>query len=138
MNVLDILVGPVTKILDKVIPDPQAKAQAQLEMLRLNQAGEFKEIDSQLQRDLAQVEINKIEAGSDSFFKSGWRPAVGWTCAGGLAYQILIRPLIGWTCANLWGWTAPPSLEMDTLLTLLFSMLGLGAYRTAEKIKGAT
>lgn len=138
MNVLDILVGPVTKILDKVIPDPQAKAQAQLEMLRLNQAGEFKELDSQLQRDLAQVEINKIEAGSDSFFKSGWRPAVGWTCAGGLAYQILIRPLIGWTCANLWGWTAPPSLEMDTLLTLLFSMLGLGAYRTAEKIKGAT
>jgi len=38
---------------------------------------------------------------------------------------------------NLFGWTLPPQLEMDTLMTVLFGMLGLGAYRTVEKVKGA-
>ncbi len=49
MGLLEILTGPVMKVLDKVIPDPQAKAQAQIELLRLQQAGEFKEIDAQLE-----------------------------------------------------------------------------------------
>lgn len=137
MNVLDIVAGPVLKIIDKLIPDPQAKAAAQLEAMKLAQAGEFKEIDAQLQRDLAQIQVNQTEAASPDFFRSGWRPFVGWTCGGGLFYQIMLRPLLGWAAQNLWQWMPPPSLEMDTLLTLLFGMLGLGAYRTAEKIKGA-
>src|SRR5262245_42775139 len=81
------------KILDKVIPDPAAKAAAQLELAKLNQAGEFKEMEDALARDLAQVEINKIEAASDDRFKSGWRPFAGWTCGAGLAYSFLIQPI---------------------------------------------
>ena len=136
MNVLDIVAGPILKIIDKLIPDPQAKAAAQLEAMKLAQAGEFKDIDAQLQRDLAQIGVNQAEAQSPDLFRSGWRPFVGWTCGGGLFYQILLRPLLGWAAQNLWQWMPPPSLEMDTLLTLLFGLLGLGAYRTAEKIKG--
>lgn len=123
------------KVLDRVLPDPQQKAAAQLELMKLQQAGEFKEIEADVQLALAQIDLNKQEATTD-VFRGGWRPFVGWTCGGGLFYQIIFRPIFGWICANAFAWTAPPSLEMDTLLTLLFSMLGLGAMRTTERVKG--
>ena len=63
------------KILDKVLPDPQAKAAAQLELLKLQQAGEFKALEADLQLALAQTKINEIEAGSPDLFRGGWRPA---------------------------------------------------------------
>ena len=123
------------KLLEKLIPDPQAKAQAQLELLKLEQAGEFKELDLDMQGRLAQADINKAEANSGDAFRAGWRPLVGYICALGLGYQLLARPLLEWLSMSL-GWAIPPPLETDTLLTLLFGMLGLGAYRTVEKVKG--
>lgn len=81
---------------------------------------------------LAQAEVNKVEAASDSLFKSGWRPAIGWVCAFALGYQMIGRPMLAWL-STMNAWMPPPSLEMDTLLTLLFAILGLGAYRTYEK-----
>ena len=126
------------RILDKVIPDPKANAEAKIELMKQTQAGEFKEYEVLATSDAGQVEINKIEAASDSLYKSGWRPAVGWTCAGALFYQLLFRPIFGWIALNAWGWSAPPSLELETLLTLLFGLLGLGAYRTVEKVKRVT
>jgi Holin of 3TMs, for gene-transfer release len=136
MNVLDILVGPVTTILNKIIPDPAQRAQAQLQMFQAQQSGEFKEMDDQLQRDLAQIAVNQIEAQSQDFFRSGWRPFVGWTCGAGLATQFLVAPVATWI-AGLTGHplTFPP-LDMGTLLTLLAGLLGLGTLRTAEKVKG--
>jgi hypothetical protein len=47
----------------------------------------------------------------------------------------MFRPIVGWVMSNWLHWTAPPSLEMETLLTLLFGMLGLGAYRTYERVR---
>jgi hypothetical protein len=136
MNVLDIVAGPILKIIDKLIPDPAAKAQAQLQAMQMAQAGDFKEIDTQLQRDLAQIQVNQAEAASPDFFRSGWRPFVGWTCGTGLAVQFLVSPLATWV-ANLLGHPiAFPPLDMGTLMTLLAGMLGLGTLRTAEKVKG--
>jgi hypothetical protein len=137
MNVLDIVAGPVLKIIDKLIPDPQAKAAAQLEALKLAQAGEFKDIDTQLQRDLAQITVNQTEAASPDFFRSGWRPFVGWVCGVGLATQFLVSPLATWVAMLMGHAIAFPPLDMNTLMTLLAGMLGLGTLRTAEKIKGA-
>lgn len=129
------LIPAVTQILDKVLPDPQAAADAKLKMLELAQKGELAQLTAETQLAQGQIDINKVEAGSDSLFKSGWRPAAGWTCVGGLAYQIVLRPILGWAATNHWGWSMPPSLEMDTLMTLLFGLLGLGAYRTFEKTR---
>lgn len=123
------------KVFDRLFPDPEQKAAAQLELIKLQQQGAFKELDASLQLAQGQMDINKVEAASDSIFKSGWRPFVGWTCGGGLFYQIMARPLLGWMCENLWQWKHPPALEMETLMTLLFGLLGLGAYRTVEKLK---
>lgn len=136
---LTFLLGVGKDLIDKVFPDKEKQAQeraaAELELLKVTQAERVQAASNEVQIALAQTEVNKVEAESDSLFKSGWRPFVGWTCGGGLFYQLLFRPIFGWIAENLWMWNSPPSLELDTLLTLLFGMLGLGAYRTYEKTK---
>ncbi len=86
---------------------------------------------------LAQAEINKQEAMSDKFFKSGWRPAVGWVCVLGLFYQFILRTMLPWLMI-MCGYDAPamPALDLSTLMPLLFGILGLGGFRTFEKVKG--
>lgn len=123
------------KILDKVLPDPGQKAQAQLELLKLQQAGELKALEADLQLALAQTEVNKVEAASPDAFKSGWRPAAGWVCVLGLLYQFLLQPLLAWG-STIQGFAAPPVLQLGDLYGLLFGMLGLGAYRSVERVKG--
>lgn len=136
---LTFLLGVGKDLIDKVFPDKEKQAQeraaAELELLKVTQAERVQAASNEVQIALAQTEVNKVEAESDSLFKSGWRPFVGWTCGGGLFYQLVFRPIFGWIAENLWMWNSPPSLELDTLLTLLFGMLGLGAYRTYEKTK---
>lgn len=86
----------------------------------------------------AQNEVNKIEASSSSVFVAGWRPAVGWICAAGLFYGTIGKPFIE-MIALLFGYSGGfPAIDGETLNTTLFGMLGLGLFRTAEKIKGAT
>lgn len=135
MNLLQLIIGPVSTLLDKLIPDPQAKAAAQLELIKLQQAGQFKELDAQLQRDMGQIEVNKAEAASGNPFASSWRPLCGYVCVLGLSYQFLLQPLLTWG-SSFWGVPPPPSLPLGDLLTLLFGMLGLGSLRTTEKVKG--
>jgi hypothetical protein len=136
MGILDIIAGPIMKIIDKVIPDPQAKAQAQLELIKLNQAGEFKELDAQLELARNQSDINKIEAASPNLFVSGWRPAMGWACVGIFIANYIGAPLLAWLSPVL-DVPPPPRLDIGEVLPVLFGMLGLGTLRTQEKIKGA-
>src|SRR5260370_31345958 len=99
MALLDLIVGPVLGIVDKVIPDPVAKAQAQIQLLQLQQNEQFKEIDAQLQASAQQTDTNKVEAANSNIFVAGWRPFIGWVCGGGLAYQYLVDPLFSWFAA---------------------------------------
>ena len=126
-------------ILDKLIPDPVARQAAKVRLLELEQAGQLAQLDATLKLAQGQLEVNKVEAASPDRFVSGWRPAVGWVCAGGFAYVTLLQPLLPWL-ANLAGAAHDPlpNIPTDVLLTLLLGMLGLGGLRTAEKIKGAT
>jgi len=123
------------KVLDRVIPDPQAKAQAQLELLKLQQAGEFRALEADLQLALAQTKINEVEAAAPDAFRGGWRPAAGWVCVAGLGYQFLFQPLAAWS-GGIQGWPAPPVLELGDLMGLLFGLLGLGTLRTVDKRNG--
>lgn len=135
MALLDLIVGPVLSIVDKLIPDPVAKAQAQIQLLQLQQNETFKEIDAQLQQTAQQTDTNKVEAGSTSLFVAGWRPFIGWVCGSGLAYQYLADPLISWFAAIM-HYPMPPSLDLGTLITMLAGLLGLGGMRTVEKLQG--
>lgn len=135
MNWVELITGPVFKIIDKIIPDPTAKAQAQLEVLKLQQAGDFKQIEADLQVMLAQSRVNEIDAQSPNFFRGGWRPAVGWVCVTGMGYTYILAPFLGWV-ATMNGYPAPPGIDTYDLLIMLGGMLGFGGMRSFERIKG--
>lgn len=130
-----LLVPVLGTLLDRVLPDPKIASDAKVKLLEMQQTGDLAELENATKLALGQLEVNKVEAGTD-WFRGGWRPMTGWVCAGGLGYQIIVRPLLAWVSANWLHWTVPPSLETETLMTLLFGMLGLGAYRTTERLKG--
>ena len=129
--------GLVGKVIDKIFPDKEAADKAKLELLKMQQAGEFKELEAELQKAQMQVNVNVEEAKSLSNFRGGWRPFVGWTCGVGLAYAVLIQPLAtGLIQAFVPDMKtfAMPDVQTDALMALLFGMLGLGGYRTYEKV----
>lgn len=129
---LQALIGPVTGLLDKFIEDKDQKNALAHEIATLaeKQAHEAA---------MAQVEVNKAEASHRSLFVSGWRPSVGWVCSIAMAYHFVLQPLIvfGVTVA---GVAIPelPKFDMNSLMTVLMGMLGLGGLRTFEKTKGLT
>ncbi|MGB7406682.1 MAG: holin family protein [Pacificimonas sp.] len=55
MSVLTSLIGPVAKLIDKVIPDPHARDQAKLELLRLEGSQELTQIQAQLSAIVAEA-----------------------------------------------------------------------------------
>ena len=126
----------ITSVLDKVLPDATAAADAKLKALELAQRGELAVLDADTRLALAQLEVNKVEAGTD-LFRGGWRPAVGWVCVLGLGYQLVLRPLLPWA-VKVCGADVPdlPNIDTETLMVLLTGMLGLGGLRTFEKVKG--
>ena len=132
MSLIASLIGPVSGILDKVIPDSDMKAKLAHEIATMS--------DTHAQQALlAQLEINKAEAASGSLFKGGWRPAVGWICAIAFGYHFVLQPLLVFVLTAS-GEDLPdlPEFDMGTLLTVLGGMLGIGGLRTVEKAKGLT
>jgi len=132
--------GPVAeligKITDRVIPDPQVKLEMQLELAKMAQAGELRVLDAEVELAKEQIKTNQIEAASPDVFKSGWRPASGWVCVAGFAYMALVRPILPWVIQVSGGVAPPlPAIDMDMLLVLLTGQLGLGGFRTYERVK---
>ena len=129
---LQALIGPVTGLLDKFIPDADEKARIAHELATMSEK-------HAQELALAQIEVNKAEAASGSIFKGGWRPAVGWVCAIAFAYHFIVKDLVVFICAAS-GVELPdlPEFDMGTLLTVLGGMLGIGGLRTYEKQKGLT
>lgn len=132
----DTILQAGLSIIDKLVPDPQQKAAMKLKMLELQQQGEFKQLEADLQLAQGQIDINKVEAASDDPFKSGWRPFIGWVCGVGFAVQFVVAPLGSWVAALYGHSVVFPNMDLETMMPLLFGMLGLGAYRTYEKSKG--
>lgn len=131
------VIDGVTSIIGKVIPDRAAAAAATAQYQTMVLSGQLQEEMLQLQAiTSAQSDINKVEAASTDSFTSRWRPFIGWVCGTGLAVQFLVRPFVMWGCNLVGHPTDFPSLDMGTLLTLLGGLLGLGAMRTTEKLKG--
>ena len=133
------IIEGVGKVADSLVTTDKERLQMALEDRKLDL--EEKKIDQAT--DLAQVEVNKIEAASTNWFVSSWRPAVGWVGVAGLAYQFLGYPLMQW----LWAFgqgvdiipytlAAPPDLDVEQLMTLLAGLLGFGGMRSFEKSKG--
>lgn len=133
---LDDIIAAGLKIVDKFIPDPEAKARAQIEMMQIKQAESFKELEVALQEQQMQADINKVEAASDHIFVAGWRPFMGWICGLGFAMQVIIFPLAATVSVMVGHPIQMPEMPIEVLMTTLMGMLGLGYYRTREKMGG--
>ena len=126
------MVTTVGQIVNKFVPDrdQQVKIEAELQA---------KLIEFEAQMSQAQNQVNAVEAGSPNLFVSGWRPCVGWVCAIAFAWQFVGQPFFSWVYILVTHQPAPVvPLQADALMTVLIGMLGLGGYRTFEKIKGVT
>ncbi|MDK2762143.1 MAG: holin family protein [Sphingopyxis sp.] len=55
MNIIDGLIGPVTKLIDKIIPDPEARDRAKLEFLKLEGSQEMEAIRTQMTAIVAEA-----------------------------------------------------------------------------------
>jgi hypothetical protein len=117
-------------IVNKIWPD---KSEQEKQEIARQMAREAQE--QELLR--GQQEINKIEAASDNLFNSGWRPFIGWTCGAAFAWHFVGEPFFIFIAA-LFGKEIKISAALDLIeiMPMLFGMLGLGYYRTKERIAG--
>jgi hypothetical protein len=129
---IQALIGPITGLLDKFVEDKDQKAKL---------AHDLATMAERHAQELAkgQLEINKAEAQHRSIFVAGWRPFLGWCLSFAMAWHFVLAPITmfiaGWA-----GVTIPelPVFDMDSLMTVLLGMLGLGGLRSFEKYKGLT
>ena len=129
------LFGIGGKLIDKLFPNPEDKAKAQLELLRLQQSGELEQVKVQLSAILA-------EAQSADPWTSRARPSFLYTVYFLILWSIpmgvlsVLNPEAAATfTVGFKGWlTAIP----DPILTLFGTvMLGYSVGRSWEKVKGA-
>ena len=68
MGIIEGLIGPVAKLIDKIIPDPEARDRAKLELLKLEGSQEMEAIKTRMTAIVA-------EAGSADPWTSRARPS---------------------------------------------------------------
>jgi hypothetical protein len=131
------LFSAAQSLIEKFFPDPEKKAAAQLELLKMQQSGDLAQLAAETDLAKLQIQVNIEEAKSVNWFVAAWRPFIGWTCGFGLAYAALIEPFARFV-ANVWfGYTGLfPVIDTNLTMQILMGMLGLGAMRSVEKIKG--
>lgn len=129
-----LVIGPLFELgktlIDRWMPDPQKKAEAEMELFKMAQAGD-------LQKVIGQLEVNAKEAAHPSMFVAGWRPFAGWIGGLGLLYASIGHYILVWL-SGIYGFAAPPQVDTEILLYVLGGMLGLGTLRTYEKKNGVT
>ncbi|PCJ10444.1 MAG: hypothetical protein COB10_11185 [Planctomycetota bacterium] len=110
------------RIIDKIIPDPEAKAEATRKLLEIQQAGELAEVE-------AAMNVVVAEAKSEHALTSQWRPITMLVFTAIVANNYIIAPYL----AAMFGWNV--MLEMPEQLWNLLS-IGIGGYivgRSSEK-----
>lgn len=137
LGIVELIAGPIFKIIDKVIPDPVAKEQAKLKLLELQQQGEFKELE------LAMGAIT-AEAKSTDPWTSRARPTFLY-----LMYSIIILCFVG-GISSAFGLATEVSVAANGAANMLAAIpeamwwlfgagyLGYTGGRTFEKWKGTT
>ena len=121
---IDDAIAAGLKILDKFVPDPAAKAEAEAALRT-----------ALLDWDKSQMAVNAAEAGSGDWFSRRWRPFIGWVCGLAFAYHYILQPFLLFLFAVFGVAIKLPAFDMMTLSGVLFGMLGLGGLRTYEKTR---
>lgn len=71
---LDDIIGYGLKIIDKLIPDPEQKAKAQLDLAKLAQDGELAQIQADINEQQELTKRQEADMASDSWLSKNIRP----------------------------------------------------------------
>jgi hypothetical protein len=127
-DLLKGLTGGIMEGLDALFTSDEEREKVKLEVMKTLQ-----------QPHILQAMTNIEEAKHKSVFVAGWRPAVGWVAVTGLAYHFLVFPFAGLITRFIDpSITLPEIGNAGELMTLVLSLLGLGAMRTYEKRQGVS
>lgn len=140
--------------IEKIWPDPTKRAEEMRKLEELRQTGDLAQLNAHVQLMLAQIEVNKAEAQSGSLFVAGWRPAVGWVGAVGLACAFIPKALAVTALWSVQAWVMMdgcidsttcdvatyqlppfPELGLTDLIGILGGILGIGGMRSFDKLK---
>ena len=126
-----LLLGPVLELgkslIGRILPDKEAQAKAEADLLTIVTTQEFSVV-------MAQLEINAKEAAHPSIWVSGGRPLFLWIGGVGFGYAVLLQPLLVWV-SRIKGWPEPPDVNVDLLWVVISGLLGLSGLRSIEKVK---
>jgi len=130
------LFSAAQSLIERFFPDPEKKAAAQLELLKMQQNGELAQLAAETDLAKMQIAVNVEEAKSTNWFIAGARPFILWVCGFAFAYVSVVEPIARFV-AKVWFSYSGDFPVIDTNLTMqvLFGILGLGAMRTLEKSK---
>ncbi len=126
--------------IERIWPDPIKQAQEINKLQALRTQGNLAELNAHVQLMMGQISINLVEAKSDSLFKSGWRPSIGWIGSISMGYQFVLYPIFIWiwSILQLKGVipleiAPPPILDTSALFVIITGMLGIGVMRSVDK-----
>jgi len=71
---LTAILGIGSKLIDKLIPDPEQKAKAQLELMKMQQEGDFKKIEADIVEQQELTKRQEADMLSDSWLSKNIRP----------------------------------------------------------------
>ena len=135
MSILEAIVGPVSKLLDKIIPDPQARDRAKLELLKLQGDQEMATITAQMQAIVA-------EAQSTDPWTSRARPSFLYMMYALILWAIPMGLIAAADPAMAKGIADGMTAYLRGIPEELYALFGTGylgytAARTWGKVKGA-
>lgn len=126
-----------SKVVERIFPNPTDAANAKIELFKLQQSGDLAKLASETSLVQGQLEINKVEAASESIFVSGGRPFVIWVGGVSLAYAAILEPLLRFIAAVSFGYTGSfPAIDTTITLQILGGLLGIGYMRSMDKKNG--
>ena len=130
-------IGSIIEAVGKVAGDLITTDKERLEMAIEQRKLDLEEKKLDMAGDMAQIEVNKEEAKSSSFFVSGWRPFIGWGCGIAFIYSALVEPICRFVATTIFTYGGIfPTIDTDLTMQVMLGMLGLGAMRSYEKKSG--
>ena len=139
LPVIGAIIGGVTDLIGDMHTSDKERLDAEIELRKLGLESE--RIEASIVS--GQIDVNKEEAKHASVFVAGGRPAILWVGAVSLGWTYVAHPIMTWLWAILQGvgWIAanlppPPILDIESLMVLVGGVLGLGGFRSFEKVRG--
>ena len=118
---IQALIGPATKLLDKFMPDADTKNKLAHDLATMAEK-------HAQELALAQIEVLKADA-KGNWFQASWRPLIGWICGLSLGINYMVSPIAAGFSVNI------PQADMSVMMPLMFGMLGIGGMRSYDKSK---